>query len=139
MFSKNQLFLWRTQIQTIEIDKEERSYMYCYFTHLHTLIWIFRWFWCPKWIWQKFCHKKACPLSLVCFNSNFTSLWIKLIESKWSMIFFSSCLIYWSSGSLLWNFKRPCRAGSPKRLDLWSRILGNVWIIWEFQDHGIKF
>ena len=33
--------------------------LHCYFTHLHPLIWIFKRFWCPKWIWQKFCHKKS--------------------------------------------------------------------------------
>ena len=44
--------MWQRQIQTTK-------YFTLYFDHLHPLILILKRFWCPKWFWQKFCHKKA--------------------------------------------------------------------------------
>ena len=41
-------------------QKLNRLHWYC--THLHLLIWMFKQFWCPKWCWQKFCHKKSTQL-----------------------------------------------------------------------------
>ena len=36
--------------------------LYWYLNHLHPLMWIFKRFWCLKWFWQNFCHKKSTPL-----------------------------------------------------------------------------
>ena len=57
----------QTQIQMIkyvlnDTKRIKRNKLHWYFTHLHPLIWIFKQFWCAKWFWQKFCHKKPIHL-----------------------------------------------------------------------------
>ena len=40
----------------------KRNKLHWYFTHLHPMIWIFKRFWCSKWLRQNFCHKKMYSL-----------------------------------------------------------------------------
>ena len=64
--SNRPALLWQTQIKTIEFglnDTIKRKKSYWYLTHFHPLIWIFKRFWCPKWFWEFFCHKKSTLLN----------------------------------------------------------------------------
>ena len=54
-----------TQIKTVKYSLNNTKRMkkkQRYFTQLHTLIWIFKRYWCSRWFWQKFCHKKSTHL-----------------------------------------------------------------------------
>ena len=54
-----------TSMALMKWNGYKRNQLYWYFlsTNLHPLIWIFKRFWCPKWFWEFFCHKKSTLLN----------------------------------------------------------------------------
>ena len=112
-YIKRTSFLWQTQIQTVEnghndkmagIEKKELILILYSYT-VHPLIWVFIWFWCPKWFWQSFCHKKIWSVGAiliiiwVCFIFQIAALfyspicWAKKCDNFKTSNFWLNCVV----------------------------------------------